>query len=132
MFGKSGVSRHHQRWLAVLVSAVVLLGATVGSAGASPVKTRSAAAAFTTRQGAGVWEASLEGVHGTSPDVTVRELARVSVDMKQVRVRLGNPFGSAPVQVKDAWIGRPIGPGVAELIPGSNTRLTFAGQPTSS
>ena len=89
MFGKSVLSRHHRRLgVAVLVSAVVLLGATVGSAGASPVKTRSAAAAFTTRQGDGVWEASLEGVHGTSPDVTVRELARVSVAVTQVRVRL--------------------------------------------
>lgn len=133
MFGKSVVSRRHQ-WLgvAVLVWAVVLLGATIGSANASPIKTRPAAGAFTTRQGDGVWEASLEGVHGISPDVTVRELARVSVTVTSVRVRLGNPFGSAPVQVKDAWIGRPIAPGVAWLVPGSNTRLTFAGQTTVS
>ena len=72
-----------------MVLAVVLLGATVGSASASPIKTGSAAAAFTTRQGDGVWEASLEGVHGTSSDVTVRELARVSVTVTQVRARLG-------------------------------------------
>lgn len=133
MFGKLVVRRHQQRlWVAVLVSAVVLLGAAVGSASASRIKTRFSAGAFAARQGDGVWEASLEGVHGTSPDVTVRELARVSVTVTRVRVRLGNPFGSAPVQVKDAWIGRPVAPGVAKLVPGSNTRLTFAGQSTVS
>jgi hypothetical protein len=131
MIWKSVVSRRHQRVVvAALVSGVVLLGATVASA--SPVKTTSAVAAFASRPGDGVWEASLEGVHGTSPDVTVRELARVSVTVTQVRVRLGNPFGSTPVQVQDAWIGRPIAPGVAQLVPGSNTRLTFAGQSTVS
>ena len=80
----------------------------------------------------GVWEASLEGAHGTSPDVTVRELARVSVPVTRLRVRLGNPFGSTAVVVKDAWIGRPIAPGVARLVPGSNVRLTFAGGSTVS
>jgi lysophospholipase L1-like esterase len=119
-------------WLAVLVAAVVLVGPSVGSATSTSLKTRRAAGAVATRQADGVWEASLEGVHGTSPDVTVRELARVSVAVTELRVRLGNPFGSVAVQVKDAWIGRPIAPGVAQLIPGSNTRLTFSGRPTVS
>ena len=133
MFGKRVLSGRHQRTgVAMLVSTVMLLGPTLGSASARPIKTTSTAAAFATRQGDGVWEASLEGVHGTSPDVTVRELARVSVAVTQIRVRLGNPFGSAPVSVKDAWIGRPIAPGVAQLIPGSNTQLTFAGRSTVS
>src|SRR5437764_2736928 len=116
--------------LAFVVGLLVLVGAWLGGTVASPL----ARTAPSAREGHtdAVWEASLEGVHGTSPDVTVRELARVSVAVTQVRVRLGNPFGSAPVQVKDAWIGRPIAPGVARLIPGSNTRLTFAGQPTVS
>jgi lysophospholipase L1-like esterase len=76
---------------------------------------------------AGVWEASLEGVHGVSPNVTVRQIARLSVPTTKVRVRLGNPFGSTPVRVRDAWIGRPIAHGVARLVPGSNRPLTFAG-----
>jgi lysophospholipase L1-like esterase len=81
---------------------------------------------------AGIWEASLEGTHGTSPDVTVREVARVSVAATAIRVRLGNPFGSAALQVKDAWLGLPIAPGAAALVPGSNHRLTFSGSPTVS
>jgi lysophospholipase L1-like esterase len=119
-------------WVAALVGALVLVGASVSDSKSGPFKTRAAAAPMGARHLDGVWEASLEGVHGTSPDVTVRELARVSVAVTQLRVRLGNPFGSQPVQVKDAWIGLPIAPGAARLIPGSNMRLTFSGQTTVS
>jgi hypothetical protein len=80
----------------------------------------------------GFWSASLEGVHGASPDVTVRELARVSVTATGIRVRLGNPFGSALVQVKDAWLGLSLAPGTAAEVPGSNHRITFGGSPTVS
>lgn len=133
MFRKGPVSKLQPRvWVAALAGVAVLVGVSVGSAASSPVKMTPAAARVAALQTGGVWEASLEGVHGMSPDVTIRELARVSVAVTQVRVRLGNPFGSAPVQVKDAWIGRPIAPGVAQLIPGSNTRLTFSGRPTVS
>lgn len=79
---------------------------------------------------AGLWEASLEGVHGTAPDATVRQIARVSVAGAGIRVRLGNPFGSAPVEVRDAWLGRTVAPGSARLVPGSNRRLTFHGART--
>ncbi|MBV8942887.1 MAG: hypothetical protein JO240_14255 [Solirubrobacterales bacterium] len=113
-----------------LAALLVLFGALLGGALPSPL----ARTATTTRaqDPEGVWEASLEGVHGTSPDVTVRELARVSVPVSQLRVRLSNPFGSAAVEIKDAWIGRPIAPGESQLFPGSNLRLTFAGRPTAS
>jgi len=76
---------------------------------------------------AGIWAASLEGVHGVAPDATVRQIARVSVAGAGIRVRLGNPFGSAPVVVRNAWLGRPVAPGAARLTPGSNHRLTFGG-----
>jgi lysophospholipase L1-like esterase len=56
----------------------------------------------------------------------------VSVAATGIRVRLGNPFGSSAVQVKDAWLGLPIAPGDAALVPGSNHQLTFGGSPTVS
>ena len=105
--------------LAGLVSLGSLTGATAAGAGGSP-------------HPAGIWEASLEGVHGVSPDVTVRQIARVSVPATGVRVRFGNPFGAAPVQIRDAWIGRTIAQGSATLVPGSNRRLTFGGSGTVS
>src|SRR5919202_734016 len=110
------------------MTAVVLAGlaaltlTTSGAAAGGQVTPRATAHTV-----AGVWEASLEGVHGTSPNVTVRQIARLSVPTTKVRVRLGNPFGSTPVRVRDAWIGRPIAHGVARLVPGSNRPLTFAG-----
>jgi len=74
---------------------------------------------------AGIWAASLQGVHGVSPDATVRQLARASVAGAGLRVRLGNPFGGAPVRVRDAWLGIAAAPGAARLVPGSNRPLTF-------
>ena len=80
------------------------------------------------RRGAiGVWSASLEGVHGVSPDATVRQIARVSVAGTGIRVRFGNPFGATAVRIVEAWAGRTVAPGVAQLVPGSNHRLTFSG-----
>lgn len=75
----------------------------------------------------GVWESALAGVAGTAPDATIRQIARVSVTGHGIRVRLGNPFGAAPVRIRDAWIGRPVAQGAAELVPGSNRPLTFRG-----
>ncbi|UQU61635.1 GDSL-type esterase/lipase family protein [Couchioplanes caeruleus] len=79
-----------------------------------------------------LWESSLQGVHGVAPDVTVRQIARVSTGGWGIRVRLGNPFGAAPVVVRDAWLGRTVAPGVATLVPGSNHRLRFHGAVTVS
>jgi lysophospholipase L1-like esterase len=119
------------RLLAALVAVVAAVA--VGGSAAAPAVASTGAAPATHRPDAGrataVWEASLEGVHGTSPDVTVRQLARVSVDAGSLRVRLGNPFGATAVTVRDAWLGRPIAPGSATLVPGSNRRLTFGGSP---
>jgi lysophospholipase L1-like esterase len=81
----------------------------------------------TSRQSAALWESALQGVHGIAPDVTVRQIARVSTGGSAIRVRLGNPFGAAPVRVGDAWLGRTVAPGTATLVPRSNHRLRFRG-----
>jgi lysophospholipase L1-like esterase len=107
--------------LLVGLTAVATLGAAAPAAATGSAPPRGAA---------GVWEASLEGVHGVAPDATVRQIARVSVPASGIRVRLGNPFGSAPVVIRDAWLGRPVAPGAARLVPGSNHPLTFRGART--
>jgi lysophospholipase L1-like esterase len=120
-FTRTGKIRSTAGMLAVALAAALCL------AGAGPV-TASAAAASSAP--AALWEASLQGRHGTSPDVTVRMIARVSTGGSQIRVRLGNAFGDAPVRVQEAWAGRTIAPGVATLVPGSNQRLRFRGATT--
>jgi len=111
-------------------TAALILGlaaaTTLGSAGPSD----AAAGSNPGSNPAGVWSASLEGVHGVAPDATVRQIARVSVPAAGLRVRLGNPFGTAPVVIREAWLGRPIAPGSARLVPGSNRRVTFHGART--
>src|SRR5689334_2115772 len=98
-----------------VVAAVSLTAAAPASSAGTPAFGRAPA---------GIWAASIEGVHGVAPDATVRQIARASVAGSGLRVRLGNPAGSVPVAVKDAWIGLPAAQGSARLVPGSNRRLT--------
>jgi lysophospholipase L1-like esterase len=119
-----------KRFRRIKLATAAALGAallTTGSTGAAPADDPLAH-----RDPAGVWAASLEGVHGVAPDATVRQIARVSVAGNGIRVRLGNPFGSAAVQVRDAWAGLSLARGSAALIPGSNRQLTFHGARTVS
>jgi lysophospholipase L1-like esterase len=108
------------------VAAAVALGGSAPAAAVGPTAPTAADHARDSRPVA-VWAASLEGVHGTSPDVTVRVIARASVAASSLRVRVGNPFGQTAVTIREAWLGRTLAPGTAQLAPGSNHRLTFGG-----
>jgi hypothetical protein len=107
--------------VALLVTGTVVAVQQVPTPRAEPV-------AATASRAAAVWESSLQGRRGLSPDVTVRQLARASVAATGLRVRFGNPFGKAPVAIKEAWLGLPIASGLATLVPGSNRRISFHGQ----
>jgi lysophospholipase L1-like esterase len=112
-----------------MLACAVALAAAVSVPAAGPATATDPQAS---RQPAAVWAASLGGVHGVAPDATVRQIARVSAPGDGVRVRLGNPFGSAPVRVRDAWLGLSLARGSARLVPGSNRPLTFRGNRTVS
>ena len=117
--------RRPVRWLAppvAVVAVLALVPAASPNAGAGP----SASAVATTQ--AGVWESSLQGVRGTAPDATVRQIARLSTPVRSVRMRFGNPFGDAPVRLREVWVGRPLAAGLARLVPGSNQPVTFGGE----
>jgi lysophospholipase L1-like esterase len=116
-----------RRWISGLV---VVATAIAGLSAAGPAG--AAGSAPPGPAAAGIWAASLGGVHGVAPDATVRQIARVSVGGYGIRVRLGNPFGSQPVVVRTAWLGRTVAPGAAALVPGSNRRITFGGARTVS
>ena len=85
----------------------------------------------------GTWAASPQmpaAENGISPadagfeNQTVRIIARVSIGGKEVRVRLSNEYGTAPVTIGDAHIAL-AGKG-AEIIPGTDRQLTFSGEKT--
>lgn len=117
---------------AVAVTAVLVLlpaaatASAAPAAPAAPVATGPVASAVPTTY-TGVWESSLQGVHGTAPDAAVRQIARLSVPVTSVRMRFGNPFGDRPVRLREAWVGRPLAQGLARLVPGSNRQVTFGG-----
>jgi lysophospholipase L1-like esterase len=63
-------------------------------------------------------------------DQSVRMIVRTSVGGDQLRVRLSNAYGTGPVAVGHATVGRPAAPGSADLVPGSVRELTFQGSET--
>src|SRR5688572_7606697 len=85
------------------VAAALAAAAFLSAAAPTAAAPTTAAPGVTSGTAAGIWSASLQGVHGVAPDATVRVIARASVAGTGLRVRLGNPFGSTPVRVRDAW-----------------------------
>src|SRR5262249_42399916 len=77
----------------------------------------------------GTWTASPQPPRGVMPasfsNQTVRQIVRVSIGGSKVRIRLSNEFGSKPVQIGAASVGR-VGEG-AEIVAGSLRPLTFGG-----
>ncbi|MEQ0565384.1 GDSL-type esterase/lipase family protein [Amycolatopsis sp. NEAU-NG30] len=74
-------------------------------------------------------ESALQGVHGTAPDTTVRNVLTVTAGGTALRVRLGNPYGRTALSVRSVWVGVQAAPGSAALVPGSNRRATFGFRP---
>ncbi|MCD2324860.1 SGNH/GDSL hydrolase family protein [Sphingomonas sp. IC-56] len=63
-----------------------------------------------------------------SADFTLRQLVRLSTGGKRVRVRFSNAFGTEPLVIGGAHLGRPVKIGAPELADAGST-LTFAGEP---
>src|ERR1700682_3417248 len=99
---------------AVLAFAFVVALCTSGRAAADEDQSRFAA-----------WESSLEGLHGTSGDFTVRNIGRASIAGSRIRVRISNPYGTQSIAVQKGSIGLQAKPGQPGLVRGSLRRLTF-------
>ncbi|WP_409474240.1 SGNH/GDSL hydrolase family protein [Streptomyces sp. HC307] len=101
------------RLIAVLAVAVALQG------------TPTVAQAATTRHDVITWGASADRMGDGTPDRSYRLVVRTSVGGDDLRIRLSNAFGDRPVTFDSVYTGvRRTG---AELVPGSNRRLTFDG-----
>ena len=64
-----------------------------------------------------------------SSNVTLRQFVRLSTAGKRVRVRFSNAFGTQPLVIGAAHLGRPVRLGAPELMEGGR-RLSFAGAPS--
>ena len=79
----------------------------------------------------GTWTTSpAPAESGAFSNQTLRMNARVSLGGDRVRVRVSNAYGSRPLFIGAAYLGRrDAGPGVA---PGSNKQLTFGGSDSAT
>jgi lysophospholipase L1-like esterase len=71
------------------------------------------------------WGASADRIGRTFSDQTVRDVVHTSVPGSGLRVSLSNVFGTQPVTFDDVYVGRQATG--ADLVPGSNQRVTFSG-----
>jgi lysophospholipase L1-like esterase len=69
----------------------------------------------------------LQGVHGSAPDATVRNVLTVTAAGHDLRVRLSNPFGATPLVVRAVSIALQRGTDSPALVPGSLRTATFSG-----
>jgi lysophospholipase L1-like esterase len=76
----------------------------------------------------GTWTAAPAPGEGAAfSNHTLRMIPRVSIGGSRLRVRISNAFGTRPLAIGAARVGvRSTGPAV---VPGSNRRLTFGGEP---
>jgi lysophospholipase L1-like esterase len=85
---------------------------------------------FETHRWVASWSTPVSLDTSSSADVggnTFRNMVRTSIGGGTVRVRLSNAFGTAPLQVGSASLGRPDPAGGPNLISGSIAGLTFDG-----
>lgn len=81
------------------------------------------------------WATSVQGPEASQPgmaagqltDATVRQVVHLSVGGSEVRIQFSNAFGTAPLVIDAAAVARAKGPGLPEVLPGSDHPLTFFG-----
>ncbi|MEP9400703.1 SGNH/GDSL hydrolase family protein [Sphingomonas sp. VNH70] len=61
-------------------------------------------------------------------DTTVRQIVRVTIGGRALRVRFTNAFGATPLRIAGAHVALATGPADAATRPGSDRALTFAGK----
>lgn len=65
---------------------------------------------------------------GAMDDVTLRQVVRLTASGDQIRIRLSNAFGNAPLHIASAALTRPVTRNGALVDPAALTPLTFAGR----
>lgn len=81
-------------------------------------------------QSVATWESSIGGVDTARvPGRTVRQYARISVGSDQLRIRISNESGNAPLMVSDAHMALP-GAIPGSVQPSTDHQITFNGSTT--
>lgn len=125
--------RHYRRVSIAAATAVVTavltltgVNGTVVRAAATPAPSPSPDGGASVHE-ASTWAASDDQAGGSLTGITVRDLVHTTVGGNDLRLRLSNAYGTAPVTFSDVYVGRPVSDSSAALVPGSNRRVTFGG-----
>jgi lysophospholipase L1-like esterase len=149
------MSRLSLRVLLVATSAMALLAGTGTAAVAAPIQatvsaqanmsahaslthsTASAPSQASTAVSSGVsgtrwlgtWEGAPSGVDAgfQCQNCTIRNVVHTSIGGREVRIRISNAFGTAPLRVAQATVALPAAPGSADVAPGTLREVTFGG-----
>ena len=62
-------------------------------------------------------------------DATLRQIVHLSLGGAQLRVKVTNRYGVAPLHLTSVHIAKPVSPAVSAIVPGTDKALTFAGKP---
>ncbi|WP_294395496.1 SGNH/GDSL hydrolase family protein [uncultured Sphingomonas sp.] len=65
----------------------------------------------------------------TGTDVTLRQIVRLSLGGRSLRIRLSNAFGREPLTIANVHLARAAGKGGARVLDGTDRALTFGGRP---
>ncbi|WP_199514831.1 SGNH/GDSL hydrolase family protein [Nucisporomicrobium flavum] len=113
----------------------------VAAAGAATVAAAPRPALAHDTPAAGGWTASWAAVPTTIPPgapavlerQTVRHVAHLSLGGDQLRIRLSNEFGTAPLIVGEVHVARRQGAGASTAaVPGTDRRVTFSGHASAT
>ena len=62
-------------------------------------------------------------------DATLRQLVHLSIGGTELRVRISNRFGTAPLHFTSVHIARPLSTASAQIVSGTDKALSFSGRP---
>lgn len=116
---------HQRRWPWVVLCAAWIAGASIAGAFAKPAMPGS---------WLGSWASSQqipEPANALPPvalrDATLRQIVHLTVGGKELRVRLSNAFGTAPLTILAVHIARPVSRETGSIDAASDRALTFGG-----
>ncbi|MGH9351155.1 MAG: hypothetical protein ACRD2G_03175 [Terriglobia bacterium] len=121
-----------KNWIfaALLLCSVLVMGAAAKQSGPNGLNGRVNGSHWV-----GTWAAAPQlGDAGNTPPapgfrgVTLRQIVRVSIGGKKLRVRFSNAFGTTALTITSAHVA--VAAGGGSIIPGSDKALTFDGQPS--
>ncbi|HSZ38857.1 MAG TPA: SGNH/GDSL hydrolase family protein [Trebonia sp.] len=123
--------------IAIVTGAAVCVPAVASSAAGSPVTHASTATSALTDHSTWVASWAASPMSGTTPtgttsfsDQTVRNIIYTSAGGDSLRIRVSNTFGTQPVTIGDVSVGVVLDG--AQLVPGTNRTVTFAGRPSAT